>query len=505
MVRRLGFLSLAVVVLASCQDNILPTDPDGPVLHYNRSHADFTVNTNDDVDDGVCDLSHCSLREAINAANAKPGKDLIAFRIPGYGVHTIQPLSQLPTITDPVTIDGYTQRGARPNRRRGHRGSNARLKIELDGSRAGNVHGLSITGADSKVQGLVINRFGLNGVLISEGDAKGNLIRGNFIGVDVTGTSPLGNGLHGVRVRRAPGNTIGGIEPGARNVISGNAEAGVLIMGLLADGNFVQGNYIGTDATGTVAVGNGIGVWIMGWQNTIGGTIAGARNIISGNLEGVTLEDLAEDNLVQGNYIGTDVNGTSAISNGIGVALMGSGNSIGGTSNEAGNTIAYNDGPGVGVRERTGNAVLSNSIFSNAGLGIDLIPDGPTANDPGDGDTGANNLQNFPVLTSAKGRSFSMTIEGQLNSTANTDFRLEFFANETCDPSGNGEGQRFIGVENVTTDGNGDASVDARFWTARQSRSWRRKSSFDFITATATDPDGNTSEFSRCVEVEYHR
>ena len=114
-------------------------------------------------------------------------------------------------------------------------------------------------------------------------------------------------------------------------------------------------------------------------------------------------------------------------------------------------------------------------------------------------------MQNFPVLTSAKGRSFSMTIEGQLNSTANTDFRIEFFANKECDPLGNGEGRRFIGAENVTTDGSGDASIHGRFWTFRLHRSWRHKSSFDFITATVTDPDGNTSEFSRCVEVEYRR
>jgi titin len=167
----------------------------------------------------------------------------------------------------------------------------------------------------------VISGNGRHGVLMY---GTGNFVQGNFIGTDVTGTAAIGNHF-GIKLATGDpsvttDNTVGGTTPGARNVISGNTRWGVLIEEG-ASGDFVQGNLIGTDATGTVAVGNEIGVLIddAGPQNTIGGTIPGARNVISGNLVGVALEHPAKDNLVQGNYIGTDVNGTSAISNGIGV------------------------------------------------------------------------------------------------------------------------------------------------------------------------------------------
>ncbi len=216
--------------------------------------------------------------------------------------------------------------------------------------------------------------------------------------------------------------------------------------------------------------------------------------VISGNLEGVTIDDPgAQGNLVQGNYIGTDVTGTSAIANGVGVLLLASANTIGGTSTGAGNTIAFNTDDGVHAEfsTSTGNAILSNSIYSNADLGIELGVDGVTSNDVGDGDTGPNNLQNFPVLTSAfKG---STNIEGTLNSTPNTTFTLEFFSNSACDPSDHGEGETVLGSTMVTTDGTGDASFMVTFPTDLPTGT--------FITATATDPGNNTSEFSQCATV----
>ena len=510
----------------------------------------FTVNSTNDMDDGTCDATHCSFREAINAANANFGADNIAFNISGAGPHTIQPLFALPTITDPVVIDGTTE----PD----FAGTPI---IELDGTNAGIVHGLSITTGNSTVLGLVINRFGLNGVLITGAGATGNVIEGNFIGTDVTGTSSLGNGLHGVSIvdapnntvggttsaarnvisgnsafgveiifagstgnlvqgnyigtdvngavalsnsegvfiDAAPNNTIGGTTAGARNVISGNTNNGASINGSGATGNLVQGNYIGTDPTGTAALGNGNAGVLVGnvgnaANNTIGGTTAGARNVISGNFEGVTIVDDglgAGGNVVQGNYIGTDVTGTSAIGNVVGVLLLASGNTIGGTSTGAGNTIAFSTNLGVKMDRGTGNAILSNSIFSNGDLGIDLGADGLTANDAGDGDTGANNLQNFPVLTSAfKG---STTIEGTLNSTPSATFTLEFFSNSACDPFGHGEGESLLGSTVVTTDGGGDASFMVPFPTDLPTGT--------VITATATDPSNNTSEFSQCATV----
>jgi hypothetical protein len=190
---------------------------------------------------------------------------------------------------------------------------------------------------------------------------------------------------------------------------------------------------------------------------------------------------------VQGNFIGTDVNGTAALGNskdGVFISLAPN-NTIGGTVAGARNIILGNNTNGVRIHGSgaTGNAILGNSIYSNTGLGIDLGNDGVTANDVGDSDTGANNLQNFPVITSAN----TTTINGTLNSTANTQFTIQFFDNATVDPSGYGEGQTFLGSTNVNTDGSGNAAF---------SYAYTAVSGQPFITATATDPLGNTSEFS---------
>jgi hypothetical protein len=198
---------------------------------------------------------------------------------------------------------------------------------------------------------------------------------------------------------------------------------------------------------------------------------------------------------VQRNFIGTDKSGKNPLGNGeFGVAIgdNASNNVIGGTSRNVGNVIAFNSPGGVVVHSNTGNAILSNSIFSNSGLGIDLGSDGVTPNDEGDADTGPNNLQNFPVLASAIGGS-KIKIEGTLNSAPNTSFRLEFFSNSDCDPSNHGEGKDFLGSKKVTTDGSGNANFKASFDTKVAPGQW--------ITATATDPGNNTSEFSQCIAV----
>src|SRR5262249_35220591 len=136
---------------------------------------------------------------------------------------------------------------------------------------------------------------------------------------------------------------------------------------------------------------------------------------------------------------------------------------------------------------------LGNSIFANRGLGIDLGDDGVTPNDPVDADTGPNGLQNYPVLNSPLSNAKRTTVNGTLNSAPNTTYRVEFFSNAACDSSGFGEGEAFLEAINVTTNPNGTASFNAQLSTlVPLGRS---------ITATATDPSGNTSEFSRCVAV----
>ncbi len=517
----------------------------------------FTVTNTNDSGNG-------SLRQAILDANATPGADVIAFNIPGAGPHTITPASPLPVITDPVIVDGYTQPGATPNTNPTG-ALNTVLKIELDGTNAGaDTEGLMLTaGSDgSTIRGLVVNRFSSTGIQVRGAD--NNKVQGNFIGTDVTGTVARGNLDEGVEIRGgASNNLIGGTTAAARNIIAGNTSDGVDIKEAGTDGNVVQGNVIGVDATGTAIMangGNGVHVSEGASNNLIGGTAPGAGNLISGNTRaGILIRNGASTNTMEGNFIGTDVTGMIDLGNGedgvfidespnntVGGAATGAGNlisgnnddgifirggastgnvvqgnligtqangtsplgntndgvdfssafpasnnTIGGTAPGEGNVVAFNGNRGVAVDGGGGNRILSNSIFSNTNLGIDLGAKGPTANDPGDGDGGPNRQQNFPVLTVAA--SGSLTIEGSLNSTANTTFRLEFFASTACDASGHGEGETVVGADTVATGASGNVSFTVTFSDTVEPGT--------FITATATDPSGDTSEFSACIEV----
>jgi Domain of unknown function (DUF4394)/Calx-beta domain len=514
--------------------------------------ATFTVINTDDSGPG-------SLRQAILDANATAGQDTIAFNIPGGGVQTITPLTPLPIITDPVILNGYTQPGAVPNQQ--FNSDNAIHLIEINGASAGANPCLRLATTASLVRGLVINRCGTsgiqlqssaggnridgnylgtdptgtirrangshgidinnspnnliggldpnernlisgntsNGMNISGNSATGNLIQGNLIGLNATGNAALGNNSSGVNISSAPGNTVGGTVPAARNVISGNG-SGVLFIGA-ATNNVVQGNYVGTNAAGTDAVGNGSGIVALSsaQNNLVGGTVPGARNIISGNSFGLLLTSAAAvvNTRVEGNFIGTNPAGTAGIGNGIGVYIPAgtSGNSIGGTAAGAGNLIAFNFSNGIITDPNApGNPILSNSIFSNGALGIDLNGDGVTPNDAGDADTGGNNLQNYPILTSAGSAAGDTTITGTLNSTPSSSFRIEFFSNTALSPLGFGEGQTFIGSTNVTTDASGNASFTANTGSATATGL--------FITATATNNVTNdTSEFSAGAQV----
>jgi CSLREA domain-containing protein len=455
------------------------------------SGATFTVNSTGDsgdsnIGDGACDdgTGNCTLRAAIEEANFTPDADTIDFAI-GSGPQTIVPDSALPTITSPATIDGTSQTCP------------SHPCIELDGSNAGyDNDGLKITAGSSTVRGLIINRFDDDGIEL--GTLGGNIIQGNYIGTDAAGAVDLGNSTRGILITGSPNNTIGGTSEEARNVISGNDSVGIYIQGSTSTGNQVLGNYIGTDASGAVDVGNTLhGVMISGNANNIvGGTSTEARNVISGNDgSGVYIAGGGgTGNQILGNFIGTQVDGASPLGNSLqGVYVIGgaSNNHIGGTAAGATNTIAFNGGDGVWIQAGTNNDVLSNSVFSNSGLGIDLGTNGVTPNDTGDGDSGPNNLQNFPVVTSAT--TGSITVQGTLNSKASTTFTLQFFSSPVCDPAGYGEGQTFIGSVDVTTNSSGNTSFSQAFaGTVPEGY---------FVTATATDPNGNTSEFSQCRQV----
>lgn len=349
----------------------------GASVVFAAAPTGFVVTTTNDTGPG-------SLRQAILDANANGGLDTITFNIPGGGVQTIAPASVLPAISDAVILDAYSQPGAIANAL--GTGTGATLLIELRGSGAGSgVSGLTIDAGGSTVRGFVINDFrasgtvGGNGILVR---SDNNLIEGNFIGTTTAGSTAFANARYGISIEAgASGNTIGGTTAGARNLISGNNIDGVHIAGAGADGNMVLGNLIGTDAGGTLDVGNAFqGVLIASGasNNTIGGTTAAARNIISGNNSaGVFIQDAATNgNMVVGNYIGTTVSGAAALGNGTGVFVFtnATGNFIGGTTAGSGNVISGNTAGGVTITGgASGNTVQGNFIGTNA-AGSGAVP-----------------------------------------------------------------------------------------------------------------------------------
>ncbi len=266
-----------------------------------------------------------------------------------------------------------------------------------------------------------------------------------------------------------------------------------------ASGNLVRGNLIGVNAAGTAAVPN-LGEGVQLNDGAVGNTVGGPgpdRNVISGNgSNGVLLVDATTaGNFVEGNFIGSNATASAPIPNaGNGVAVMGgaSGTRIGGTAAGTKNVIAFNGARGVYVESGTGNSILGNNLAFNGALGIDLGPIGVTANDAGDPDPGANLLQNFPVLSAVLLDTSTTQIQGSLNSIANSSYRLEFFSSVVCDPSGNGPGQRFLGFADRKTDTGGNVAFVAMLPTAALG---------PWITATATDSAGNTSEFAACLAI----
>ena len=285
------------------------------------------------------------------------------------------------------------------------------------------------------------------------------------------------------------GNQIGGPTAAERNILSGNNAYG-LLLDSGTSGNLVQGNYIGTNASGSGAIGNTLGgIRISSPDAVIGGPAAGAGNLISGNggvnAVGIEIQGGTGATIV-GNRIGPNALGTGTLPNGIGISINGSNTDVGGLQPGEGNVISASMGAGVRVTAGTGNTILGNSITGNVGLGIDLGTAGVTANDSGDVDTGANNLQNFPVLSTP----VAGGVQGTLNSTPNTTFTIQFFGNSACDSSGNGEGQTLLGSTSVTTSATGNATIPVFNATTGQ-----------VVTATATSSPNDTSEFSACVTV----
>ena len=510
----------------------------------------FTVNKNTDapdrnLGDGVCDSSpkhgkQCTLRAAIQESNASGGPNVVAFALPSTK-RTIAPTSPLPAITDDSTaINGYTETGASANTLA--TSDNAVIKVTLDGIHAGDADGLVIAGDDSGVTGLDIQRFAGAGVAMT---GSRDVVMGDFIGTNAAGTQKRGNNV-GVFVG-GPNNLIGGKKALARNVISGNILDGIQIsVGGPANTTAVLLNFIGTNKQGNAALGNGgNGIVVHGSGATIGINVPGhfaLPNVISGNGgAGISLE-LSSDCNIEENLIGTGADGAVAVPNGgSGIVLLASGpdwigpgdviannaghgvflangstgtevfqstitnNVLDGVSVITGpqtihdNTISGNHRNGIAVQtpSATGIDIFGNSEADNVKLGIDLHGGsedsfGVTANDASDSDTGANNLQNFPIITSAVSNRFTgkTTIAGTLNSGANQDYRVEVFS-AAADPSGHGEGQTSLGTVEVNTGASSTIS-----WSVVVAH----VAPGTHITATATLlDDDSTSEFAANV------
>jgi parallel beta-helix repeat protein len=360
----------------------------------------------------------------------------------------------------------------------------------------------------------VISGNGFNGVDLqnSMSGADGNMIQGNFIGTDISGTLNLGNGQNGVLLDGCTDTQVGGSTAAARNLISGNDRSGIRFSNR-AMNNTIQGNYIGTDASGVRGLGNaGDGVFLENApSNLVGGTTPGSNNVISSNAaNGVHfLDDQAHDNIVEGNFIGTQSDGTSPLGNGQdGVFFKNASNNlIGGTDPGSANTIAFNSGNGVTVGPSaadmsTGDAILSNSIFSNGKLGIDIANDGVTPNHATSPTPGPNNFQNFPVISSVTFDSAltTTTIMGTLHSVANSTFSVQLFAGFPADPTGFGEGNRLVGSVTVMTDANGNASFTFMA-TPAVAIGQRITATATIMDATMTSVPRDTSEFSQAVAI----
>lgn len=497
--------------------------------------AQATTLTVDSLSDLALDDGICTLREAITAANddaasgvmkgecpAGDGSDTIEFSIAG----TIQPVSGLPPITTVIHIDGYSAPGASKNTLPLAQGTNAILPIEIDGVNAGNIPGIHLSGAGASgsiIEGLVINNSAApvccnhSAIMVdSVNGAATTTIRGNFLSTNPAGTERRPRGSRSIFIRDSTDIVVGSdtgdeLDPADRNLISGSNSNGITAAG--ATNIRIRGNLVGTNASGTAAL-----------YNSSTGIITDSLfsswisdNVISGNRgAGISLRAVSSDNRFERNFIGSNAAGTGPIPNTFGGIRISENFFTMPVSitnvDVVENLVAYNTcaascggitiGPSNAANTVEGIRLSANLVFSNQGLEIELgltnktnngLIYGVTDNDKDDPDIGANTLQNFPVLTSATAAGLSALVGYTFNSEASKVFSLEFFYTSFCDESGYGGAESFLGTVVENTDGQGDASGQTPFTLPAE---------VGFITATATNSDNGTSEFSACIAID---
>ena len=454
-----------------------------------------------------------TLRAAMINANLTPGRDTIAFAIPGAGPHTIAILSQLPQLTDNAgtLIDGFSQQGSSPGTAAP---STLTLKIIVDGTNAGASHGFWIVSQLNEIRGLVVQNFQQDGIRIQATPAgtHGNLILHNIIGVDVNGTTAQGNGTSmsapwgGVNILVNP-QTLGTVFSNSVRccLISANYSEGVSISSCPPGDcyfNRVDSNYIGTTITGMSALGNKCdGVYIgeaahdnQVWDNLISGNDTNGVCII-GYVDAMT-QWFTDRNIIGRNVIGLAADRSMPLANGwygVSIGRYGSVWTLGHARDNVivSDTIASNGRCGVMVREHfsnTANAdrntITQNAIYANGWLGIDLDDDGVTANDAGDPDLGANDQLNMPVITGAAFAAGITTVTGTVDIGPNPTAAIVEVFKAANDPSGYGEGAVYLGSATPLAGGGWSCSVTGLI-------------PGDNVTATVTDALGNTSEFSQ--------
>lgn len=362
--------------------------------HSAHAAANYVVDTTSDALLTGCSNApnDCTLRGAITLANSSGGTDTISFSI-GSGIQIITPATDLPVVTDAVVIDATTQPGYSGTPLIGLNGQ------DVTGLLANS--GLDITAGNSTVRGLAIYDWG-RALFLHEGGS--NIIEGNYLGIDPDGNPPPSLSGTGIRIDGSAGNTIGGTSAGSRNVISGNTSSGVWLLNSGSTGNVIAGNYIGVDPTGSGALGTAHkGVRISNADsNLIGGTSPAARNIISANDEdGIYISD-GNGNRIEGNYIGTDKTGTVDLGNAdngiviitVSPSFTASGNSIGGASPGAGNVISGNGRSGVLLTgPYTSDTVIQGNLIGLSADGASSLGNGRSGIEiNGHGDAGDNQI-----------------------------------------------------------------------------------------------------------------
>lgn len=388
--------------------------------------------------------------------------------------------------------------------------------IAINADSSNNVIGTNGDGGGDIAEGNLISGNGDWGILFAQTGTAGNVVAGNKIGTNAAGTTAVPNGTNsssraGIYLG-GTGNRIGANSDGIaddleRNLISGNNGGGIAVNSQAnpaAAANVIAGNYIGTDNTGLAALPNsGSGITSFSGPNY---NVIIRGNVIAGNGgSGIAVSGLNQSEIT-GSFIGVGADGSTPLGNGslansgpvYGIFISGSDNQIGGLAPGDGNTIAHQTAGGAfradgiaigsaGVRNR----LRGNAIYANKNLGIDLNDDNiVNPNDDGDGDSGANNLQNYPTLAFAQSYVNGETvITGTMNSQSNTTYDLDFYTSAAADDTGYGEGEDYLGADQVTTNASGMVTFTITLPGVTVPAG-------QFVTATATDPDGSTSEFS---------